>query len=126
MVPAFVAELLDAGVVTIHGDGLQTRSVADVDDIVAGLLITLDAPVRGPINIGNPDEHTVLEVATWVGESLGVDVAHRFAPAMGGDPVRRCPDIALATALLGWRPRIAARDAVVRAARWLAAERVAP
>ena len=126
MVPAFVAELLDAGMVTIHGDGLQTRSVADVDDTVEGLLLALEAPVRGPINIGNPDEHTVLEVARWVGEALGVDVAHRFVPAMAGDPVRRCPDITLATELLGWRPRISARDAVVRAARWLAAERVAP
>jgi dTDP-glucose 4,6-dehydratase len=126
MVPAFVAELLDAGVVTIHGDGLQTRSVADVNDTIEGLLLTLDAPVRGPINIGNPDEHTVLEVARWVGEAVGVDVAHRFVPAMRGDPVRRCPDITLARELLRWRPRIAARDAVVRAARWLAAERVAP
>src|SRR5207248_11153323 len=108
------------------GDGHQTRSVADVDDTVEGLLLALDAPVRGPINIGNPDEHTVLEVAGWVGEALGVDVARRFAPAMAGDPVRRCPDFSLATQLLGWRPRVTARDAVVRAARWLAAERVAP
>jgi dTDP-glucose 4,6-dehydratase len=125
MVPAFVAELLDTGTATIHGDGLQTRSVADVDDTVDGLLRALDAPVRGPINIGNPDEHTVLEVAAWVGEALGVDVAHRFAPAMPGDPVRRCPDITLATETLGWRPKRSARDAVMRAARWLAAERVA-
>src|SRR3954470_7315562 len=126
MVPAFVAELLDTGSVTIHGDGRQTRSVADVADTVDGLLRALDAPVRGPINIGNPDEHPVLEVAGWVAEALGVEPTFRFVPAMPGDPARRCPDIALAERTLGWRPRVSARDAVVRAARWLAAERVAP
>ncbi|HEX3300132.1 MAG TPA: NAD-dependent epimerase/dehydratase family protein [Actinomycetota bacterium] len=126
MVPAFVAQLLDGGIVTIHGDGLQTRSVADVEDTIDGLVRVLDAPVTGPINIGNPEEHTVLEVARWCGEALDVAVEHRFVPAMRGDPVRRCPDISLATGLLGWRPRVAARDAVVRAARWLAGERVSP
>src|SRR3954470_6156007 len=126
MVPAFVAELLDTASATIHGDGRQTRSVADVADTVDGLLRALDAPVRGPINIGNPDEHPVLEVAGWGAEALGVEPPFRFVPAMPGDPARRCPDIALAERSLGWRPRVSARDAVVRAARWLAAERVAP
>jgi len=126
MVPAFVAELLDTGTVTIHGDGRQTRSVADVGDTVDGLLRTLDASISGPINIGNPDEHTVREIAGWVGEALGVTVMHRFVPAMRGDPVRRCPDITRASRVLGWRPTMSAHGAVVRAARWLAAERVAP
>src|SRR3954447_12249632 len=126
MVPAFVAELLDTASATIHGDGRQTRSVADVADTVDGLLRALDAPVRGPINIGTPDEPPVLEVAGWVAEALGVEPTFRFVPAMPGDPARRCPDIALAERTLGWRPRVSARDAVVRAARWLAAERVAP
>jgi len=125
MVPAFVAELLDTGTVTIHGDGRQTRSVADVGDTVDGLLRTLDASITGPINIGNPDEHTVLEIAGWVGEALGVTVMHRFVPAMRGDPVRRCPDITRAQRVLGWHPTMSAHGAVVRAARWLAAERVA-
>jgi dTDP-glucose 4,6-dehydratase len=125
MVPAFVAELLETGTVTIHGDGRQTRSVADVGDTVDGLLRTLDASVTGPINIGNPDEHTVLEIASWVGEAIGVKVTHRFVPAMRGDPVRRCPDITRARRVLGWRPTMSAHSAVVRAARWLADERVA-
>src|SRR3954447_151279 len=126
MVPAFVAELLDTASATIHGDGRQTPAVAAVADTVDGLLRALDAPVCGPINIGNPDEHPVLEVAGWVAEALGVEPTFRFVPAMPGDPARRCPDIALAERTLGWRPRVSARDAVVRAARWLAAERVAP
>src|SRR4051794_2938464 len=126
MVPAFVAELLDTGSVTIHGDGRQTRSVADVDDTVDGLLRALDAPVAGPINIGNPDEHTVLEIAGWVGAALGIEPSHRFVPGMRGDPAQRCPDITLATRVLGWRPAVTAPEAVVRATRWLAAERVAP
>src|SRR3954464_14400345 len=92
MVPAFVAELLDTATVTIHGDGRQTRSVADVADTVDGLLRALDAPGRGPINIGNPDEHPVLEVAGWVAEALCVEPTFRFVPAMPGDPARRCPD----------------------------------
>src|SRR3954466_12403055 len=69
MGPAVGAQPLDPASATIHGDGRQTRSVADVADTVDGLLRALDAPVRGPINIGNPDEHPVLEVAGGGGRS---------------------------------------------------------
>src|SRR3954464_5727558 len=92
MVPAFVAELLDTASATIHGDGRQTRSVADVADTGDGALPARAAPGRGPINIGNPDEHPVLEVAGWVAEALCVEPTFRFVPAMPGDPARRCPD----------------------------------
>jgi dTDP-glucose 4,6-dehydratase len=121
MVPAFTTELLRDGTMTINGDGRQTRSVADVDDTVDGLLLLLDSQHPGPVNIGNPDEHTVLEIAGWVADALGVEPEMRFAPAMPGDPVRRCPDISLANEVLGWSPHVTAHDAVVRAARSIAA-----
>jgi nucleoside-diphosphate-sugar epimerase len=96
--------------------------VADVADTVDGLVRLLDSGHPGPVNIGNPDEHTVLEISGWVADALGVEPARRFAPAMPGDPIRRCPDISLAERELGWRPRIAARDAVVRAVASIAAD----
>jgi dTDP-glucose 4,6-dehydratase len=121
MVPAFTTDLLRHGYVRINGDGRQTRSVADVDDTVEGLVRLLDSGHPGPVNIGNPDEHTVLEISRWVADALGVEPRFRFSPPMPGDPVRRCPDISLAEGVLGWRPGVAAHDAVVRAAVSIAA-----
>ena len=119
--PAFTAQLMEGEPLTIHGDGSQTRSIADVDDIVEALVRLLHHHGRGPVNVGNPQEHTVLEIAGWVAAALGVDAPRfRFVPAMEGDPRRRCPDIERARRWLDWTPTVSAHDAVQRAARWLA------
>jgi dTDP-glucose 4,6-dehydratase len=121
VVPAFTAQLIAGEPLTIHGDGLQTRSIADVDDTVDGLVRLLHHQTNGPINLGNPDEHTILDVARWVAQALGVrDPERRFVPAMQGDPAVRCPDITVARRVLGWSPTVPAHLAVRRAARWLA------
>jgi dTDP-glucose 4,6-dehydratase len=124
VVPAFVADALAGRPMTIHGDGSQTRSIADVDDTVEGIVRLAASDHPGPINIGNPEEHTVLEVADWVADALQVsDRRLAFVTAPVGDPRRRCPDVTLAHSALGWRPVRSAREAVVRAASWLAGGR---
>jgi len=121
VVPAFTAQSLAGAPFVIHGDGSQTRSVADVDDTVEGLLQLLASGHPGPMNIGNPDEHTVLEIATWVATALGdLEPTFTFVPLPTGDPTRRCPDITLARTELGWSPTRSAWWAVTRTARWLA------
>lgn len=91
---------------TIYGDGSQTRSFCFVTDLVTGLLALLDSDHDGPMNIGNPVEFTVAELATKVGEVLGTDVqvVHMDLPV--DDPRQRRPDITLARTVLGWEPTV--------------------
>lgn len=122
VVSNFLAQALRGEPLTVYGDGSQTRSLCYVEDEVGGLLAMLDAPVTGPVNIGNPDEHTVLELARTVIELTGSTstVVHRPLPA--DDPVRRRPDISLARQLLGWEPTTPLAVGLARTAEALAAE----
>ncbi len=106
MVPTFLAQARAGAPPTVHGDGTQTRSLCFVDDTVAGLraLIAHDDP--GPVNIGNPEEVTVREVAERICRLLGRAPEPEFTPADPGDPRRRRPDITRARRLLGWRPTV--------------------
>jgi dTDP-glucose 4,6-dehydratase len=119
-VPAFATQAILREPITIHGDGSQTRSIADVDDTVEGLLRLLASTFTGPVNIGNPEEHTILEVARWAAEAAGVKPEFAYVPRMQDDPTVRCPDISRAIEVLGWRPRVPARRAVERAVTWFA------
>jgi dTDP-glucose 4,6-dehydratase len=121
-VPAFATQAITGAPITIHGDGSQTRSIADVDDTVEGLLRLLASTYSGPVNIGNPEEHTIAEVAAWAAEAAGIDPTFAYVPRMEDDPTVRCPDISIAIAVLGWRPQIPARRAVERAVTWFADE----
>jgi dTDP-glucose 4,6-dehydratase len=122
VVSNFLAQALRGEPLTVYGDGSQTRSLCYVDDEVAGLLAMLAAPVAGPVNIGNPDEHTVLELARTVIELTGSSstIVHRPLPA--DDPGRRRPDITLARQLLGWEPTTPLAVGLARTAEALAAE----
>ena len=97
---------------TVYGDGTQTRSFCFVTDEAAGLIALLESDHRGPMNIGNPGEFTILELAEMVLEVTGADVpiVHEELPA--DDPVRRRPDITLAREVLGWEPQVPLRDAL--------------
>lgn len=103
----FVTQALAGAPLTIYGDGSQTRSFCYVDDMTEALVALMAAPgaIAGPVNAGNPGEITVAELARIVLARTGSasPVVHR--PAQGGDPKRRCPDIARLTGLTGWRPR---------------------
>lgn len=106
MVPTFVRQALAGEPLTVHGDGKQTRSLCHVDDLVRGLLAMADRDHPGPVNLGNPEEVTVLEVARRIIELTGSSSDIRHVDAMTDDPQRRRPDITQARRLLGWEPRI--------------------
>ncbi|HEX6029964.1 MAG TPA: UDP-glucuronic acid decarboxylase family protein [Tepidiformaceae bacterium] len=112
-VPNFIVEALGQQPLTIYGEGTQTRSLCYVSDLVRGLIAALDSDeARGEvINLGNPEEHTILEFANLIRELTGSGSELCFtAPAVGDDPQRRRPDIGKATRLLGWEPAIGLED----------------
>ncbi|MCX8225367.1 MAG: GDP-mannose 4,6-dehydratase [Sulfitobacter sp.] len=104
----FALQALQGDPLTVFGDGSQTRSLCYVHDLVDGLIaMALNPSARGEImNLGNPREHTVREIADLVLEVAGLDVALEFCPLPQHDPMRRCPDIAKARRVLGWSPKI--------------------
>ena len=115
VVSNFMVQALSGSEVTVYGDGNQTRSFCFVDDLVDGLVRMMDHEGHpGPINLGNPIETTVGALASLVLELVGNGgrLAHRPLPA--DDPVRRCPDIALAKARLDWSPTTSLRDGLAR------------
>ena len=107
VVSNFIVQALSGEDLTIYGDGGQTRSFCFVDDLVEGLLALMDSPddVTGPINLGNPEEFTIRELATEVVRLTGGAGSLVGRPLPADDPRQRKPDIARARELLGWAPR---------------------
>jgi dTDP-glucose 4,6-dehydratase len=114
VVSNFVVQALHGEPLTVYGDGSQTRSLCYVDDQIDGLTALLDSGLTGPFNIGNPDERSVIELAHVVLEVTGSRSEIVFCPLPTDDPVRRCPDIALARSALGWWPQVGLRDGLQR------------
>ena len=116
VVSNFIVQALMSNPITIYGDGSQTRSFCYVDDMVHALIGLMDTPdnVTGPINLGNPDEFTILELAELVLELTNSDSEIVFKPLPQDDPVRRRPDISLAKEKLGWSPKIKLRQGLVK------------
>lgn len=112
VVSNFVRQALLGEPLTLYGDGMQTRAFCYVDDLVDGLHRLMRAPdaVTGPINLGDPTERPVLELAELVRDLIGSKVEIVFRPLPQDDPMRRQPDIGKAGELLGWRPKVALRD----------------
>jgi UDP-glucuronate decarboxylase len=109
VVSNFIVQALKGEPITIYGDGSQTRAFCYVDDLIEGFLRLMAAPdeVTGPINLGNPVETTVGELAAKIIDLVGSRSKVEFRPLPIDDPVQRCPDIARARNLLGWEPRVA-------------------
>ena len=118
VVSNFLVQAMAGEPLTVYGDGTQTRSFCFIDDEVRGILALLDSPWNGPMNIGNPDEHTVLELAKLVLEVTGSSSPIAFADLPDDDPTRRRPDISLARSELGWSPEIELRDGLARTYAW--------
>ena len=114
VVSNFIVQALRGEPLTVYGHGQQTRSFCYVDDTVEGLLRLMDAGETGPVNIGNPREHTVLELAERVLQLTGSRSRLERRPLPADDPQRRCPDIGTARRLLGWEPRVALDDGLRR------------
>jgi nucleoside-diphosphate-sugar epimerase len=109
LVPNFISQALRGDPLTVYGDGQQTRSLCYVADLVEGLLAALFASeARGEvINLGNPEEHTVLEYAEIIIELTKSSSSVSYGPpAVGDDPQRRRPDISKARSMLGWEPKV--------------------
>jgi dTDP-glucose 4,6-dehydratase len=118
VVSNFIVAALSGRPLTVYGDGRQTRSFCYVDDQVAGLAALLGSGYVGPVNIGNPDEFTVLELAGMVRKMTGSDAPIVFEPLPVDDPSQRRPDITLATAQLGWKPTVALAEGLSRTIAW--------
>jgi len=122
-IPTFIRQALAGEPVTVAGDGKQTRSVCYVEDLVAGILALASSPHTGPVNIGNPDEQTVLGIADDVVAAVGPTTAGVTSPVefVGrpvDDPQVRRPDTTLATELLGWAPRVDWDEGLARTVAW--------
>ncbi|MGB7417515.1 MAG: UDP-glucuronic acid decarboxylase family protein [Thermosynechococcaceae cyanobacterium] len=106
VVSNFIVQALQGQPLTVYGTGEQTRSFCYVSDLVDGLMRLMNGDHIGPINLGNPDEYTMLELAQQVQDLVNPDVAIEFKPLPKDDPQRRKPDITQAKTLLDWQPKI--------------------
>jgi nucleoside-diphosphate-sugar epimerase len=118
----FIVQALTGKPLTVYGDGSQTRSFCYASDEIRGFLALLDSDYVGPVNIGTPDEFTVLDLAGLVVEITGSSSDISFEPLPQDDPVQRRPDISLANKVLGWTPEVQLRDGLERTAEWFAEE----
>jgi nucleoside-diphosphate-sugar epimerase len=118
LVSNFVTQALRDEPLTIHGDGQQTRSLCYVDDEVSGLLALLESDYCGPVNIGNDDERTVLEIAQLVLDLSASRSKVLFTPRPPDDPTRRCPDLTVARTKLEWEPTTPLRVGLARTIEW--------
>ena len=122
VVSNFTVQALRGEPLTVYGDGLQTRSFCYVDDTVEGLLRLMESDVEQPVNIGNPVERTVLELAEAVLALNGSKSALVRHPLPADDPKRRCPDITLAKRELGWQPEVTLEQGLRRTAAYFRRE----
>lgn len=112
VVSNFIVQALRGNDITIYGDGLQTRSFCYVDDLIDAMITMMDTPAEftGPINIGNPEEFTMLELAELILRLSGSNSKLKYKPLPSDDPRQRQPDISLAKQHLGWKPKVSLED----------------
>jgi dTDP-glucose 4,6-dehydratase len=118
VVSNFLVQALQGKPLTIFGDGSQSRSFCFVDDMIRGILALLECDYVGPVNIGNPNEFTVTELAELVLETTGSSSEIVYERLPVDDPAQRQPDLTLARAELGWAPTVELRDGLVRTAEY--------
>jgi dTDP-glucose 4,6-dehydratase len=122
MVPNFIRQALCGEPLTVYGDGTQTRSVQYVEDLVEGVFRLMKSTETRPVNIGNPNEMSVGEIAEMVidlsAEISGSPSEVVYKPLPEDDPKRRCPDITRARDVLGWEPHVGAREGLLQTLNW--------
>jgi dTDP-glucose 4,6-dehydratase len=117
-VPNFIWQALNGEPLTIHGDGSQTRSLCYVDDLIEGFWRLAASDIQTPVNIGNPNEVTVLELAMTISALAGGGSEVLYEPRPEDDPEKRRPDISLAQASLGWSPQVDLSEGLRRTLGW--------
>jgi dTDP-glucose 4,6-dehydratase len=122
MVPNFIRQALLGEPLSVYGDGSQTRSVQYIDDLIEGVIRLMKSEETRPVNIGNPVEYSVREVAEMIIELSGSQSQISHQPLPEDDPKQRCPDITRATEVLGWEPQTPAREGLARTLTWFASQ----
>jgi dTDP-glucose 4,6-dehydratase len=123
VISTFVNKAINGEPLPIHGSGEQTRSLCFVSDLVRGLVALADSGETGPINIGNPNEQTLLQIAERIIALSKSDSQIEFHPRPVDDPERRKPDITKATALLGWVPEVHVDEGLSATIEWYRSQR---
>lgn len=120
VVPNFISQALSGTPLTVYGEGTQTRSLQYVEDLVDGVVRLMRSEEERPVNIGNPVEYSVGEIAEMVIELSGSGSEIVYRPLPGDDPKRRCPDISRARETIGWEPRTPAGEGLQMTLAWFA------
>jgi dTDP-glucose 4,6-dehydratase len=123
VVSNFISQAIHGQPLTIYGNGEQTRSFCFVDDLIRGLLALFDSPQPGPINLGNPIEHTMLDLAKKIIVLAQSSSTMEYRPLPQDDPVRRKPDISSARTKLGWYPEVDLEDGLLKTIDWFRRQR---
>ncbi|MGC1247926.1 MAG: GDP-mannose 4,6-dehydratase, partial [Spirulinaceae cyanobacterium] len=110
VVSNFIVQALQKEPLTVYGDGSQTRSFCYVSDLVEGFIRLMNSDCIGPVNIGNPGEYTILELAQTIQNMINPDAEIVYKPLPQDDPKQRQPDITKAKTILGWEPTIALKE----------------
>ncbi len=118
-VPTFIAQALKGEPLTVYGDGTQTRSFCYIDDLVEGIRRVMESDLHDPVNLGNPDERSILEIAQKVMAYLsGTTSRIEFRPLPVDDPKQRRPDLTLARRQLGWEPKVSLDEGLALTIAW--------
>jgi dTDP-glucose 4,6-dehydratase len=118
VIPNFIAQALNNKPITIQGDGSQTRSIQYISDLIDGIILMSGNPILEPINIGNPIELTVKEIADKIISLTGSKSEFVYLPLPEDDPKLRCPDITKAKNLLGWSPKVTPDEGLIKTIEW--------
>jgi dTDP-glucose 4,6-dehydratase len=121
-IPTFVRQALANNPLTVYGDGSQTRSFCYVDDLIRGIVLLAESGEHDPVNIGNPEERTLLELAETIKRLTGTSSEIVFEALPIDDPQQRRPDITRASQVLGWKPEVSLEDGLSRLLRALGRE----
>ncbi len=118
VVPNFINQALENKPLTIYGKGKQTRSFCYVSDLVNGIYKLMLSDINDPVNMGNPEEHTILEFAEIIKKLTKTKSKIEFNELPEDDPHVRCPDISKAKKELGWEPKVSLKDGINKTIEW--------
>jgi len=118
VVPNFITQALKNEPITVYGDGKQTRSFCYISDLIDGAYKLMMSDINEPVNLGNPEEHTILEFAELIKELTGSKSKIAFKPLPQDDPHVRCPDITKARKELRWEPKVSLREGLIKTIEW--------